>query len=79
MLKHDIIRLLDSFVSINFDNTDNNKIYVKSLTSKAYLEVFDNEMHIIDSSSKEKTVYKIGDLHDIIDVWGEFVEVNQVC
>lgn len=79
MLKHDIIRLLDSFVSINFDNTDNNKIYVESLAKKAYLEVCDNEMHIIDSSSKEKTVYKISDLHDIIDVWGEFVEVNQVC
>lgn len=78
MLKHDIIRLLDSFISINFDNTDNNKIYVESLTSKAYLEVCDNEMHIIDSLSKETTVYKVGDLHDIIDVWAEFVEVNQL-
>jgi hypothetical protein len=79
MLKHDIIRLLDSFVSINFDNKDNNKIYVEPLTKKAYLEVCDNEMHIIDILSKEKTVYKVRDLHDIIDVWGELLEVNQVC
>ena len=76
MLKHDIIRLLDSFVSINIDN---NRIYTNPVQYRAYLEVWDNEMHIIDIFTEKRTIYPVNDLHDIIEVWGELMELNEIA
>lgn len=76
MLTHDIIRLLDSFVSINIDN---NRIYTNPIQYKAYLEVWDNEMHIIDIFTEKRTIYPVNDLHDIIEVWGELMELNEIA
>lgn len=76
MLKHDIIRLLDSFVSINIDN---NRIYTNPVQYKAYLEVWDNEMHIIDIFTEKRTIYPVNDLHEIIEVWGELMDCNQIA
>lgn len=76
MLKHDIIRLLDSFVSINIDN---NRIYTNPVQYKAYLEVWDNEMHIIDIFTEKRTIYPVNDLHEIIEVWGELMELNEIA
>ena len=76
MLTHDIIRLLDSFVSINIDN---NRIYVNPIQYKAYLEVWDNEMHIIDIFTEKRTIYPVNDLHDIIEVWGELMDLNEIA
>jgi hypothetical protein len=74
MLKHDIIRLLDSFVSVNIDN---NRIYVDPVQYRAYLEVWDNEMHIIDIFTEKRTIYPVNNLHEIIEVWHELMDCNQ--
>jgi hypothetical protein len=76
MLKHDIIRLLDSFVSVNIDN---NRIYVDPVQYRAYLEVWDNEMHIIDIFTEKRTIYPVNNLHEIIEVWHELMDCNQVA
>lgn len=76
MLKHDIIRLLDSFVSVNIDN---NRIYTNPIQYKAYLEVWDNEMHIIDIFTEKRVIYPVNDLHEIIEVWGELMELNEIA
>lgn len=76
MITHDIIRLLDSFVSINIDN---NRIYTNPYQYKAYLEVWDNEMHIIDIFTEKRTIYPVNNLHEIIEVWGELMELNEIA
>ena len=74
MIKQDIIRLLDSFVSVNIDN---NRIYVDPVQYRAYLEVWDNEMHIIDIFTEKRTIYPVNNLHEIIEVWHELMDCNQ--
>jgi hypothetical protein len=76
MLKHDIIRLLDSFVSTYIDG---NRVLVNPLHYKAYLEVWDNEMHIIDIFTNKRTIYPVNDLHEIIEVWSELMELNEIA
>lgn len=76
MIKQDIIRLLDSFVSVNIDN---NRIYVDPVQYRAYLEVWDNEMHIIDIFTEKRTIYPVNNLHEIIEVWHELMDCNQVA
>lgn len=76
MITQDIIRLLDSFVSINIDN---NRIYTNPYQYKAYLEVWDNEMHIIDIFTEKRTIYPVNNLHEIIEVWGELMELNEIA